>query len=294
MDNGFEHYYRAVALAARDYSEAARDHARDTARAEEETGESLDSYRDALAAVAGRRFDPQPPGRFGCIALVFDAQSHDAPFSSSGLGGRASIGPRTAVAGCMLAPDDPEMGDNVISSLLDGLRGSVGESAGGATAAGFAGDLMRTAVGAWGDLLLAYLQGEEAFEEGTGRIVEAIPGVNGSGLSGWARDTLHDIIELAGLQPVEMQSYRPVLVNTSQVLEHCEGMGDVLEGARTAYSAVSSDYVLATVTIVDGLPPFEFKIALPGAAEGGSGILERFVDGWNAPSGLEGGGRRWE
>lgn len=292
IENGFEYHYKAVAEAARDYSEASRKYAEDSHAARETTSDSLDSYEKALRSLKARRFDPQPPGRYGCVAVVFDAQGHGSPQSLGVLTGSARLGPRVAVSACMLAPEDPTVGANVITSLLDGLVADAEEGASGTTEVT---RLAATAVGVWGDLLLAYLKGTEGLEKGTQEAVDAIPGVRDSALAGWARDALGQIVGLLGLQPVKMESYRPVLVNTSHVLERQGGLADVLGAVRTSYEAASADYVLATVTIVEGLPGIEVKLALPASvSDGESSSIATFMQGWGASSEeMVTEGRRW-
>lgn len=278
IDNGFEYYYREVALAAADYTKAAGQYEEASQKAKETTQKSVDEYAEALKSLSGRRYDPQPPGRFGCICVVFDGETHSVPnVLTSFVGGGVQIDPRVAISAAMLAPEDPVEGANVISSLLDGVVAAQPEEGSG-WVGGAAGWLVSQLIGVWGNLLLAYSNGAEGLEAGTESLLSSIPGVSSTGLSSWARGLIEDTLELVGIQPVKMESYKPVLVNSSHVLAHADGqLDDVLSAARNSYEFVDSEYVVATVQLADGLPTFDVKVALPtGESDGG----EMFGEEW--------------
>ena len=285
IDNGYEYYYREVATAAAAYSEASRRYADAAAEAKQTTQESVDEFSEALESFKSRRYDPKPPGRYGCVAVAVDPSAHESPFSIRGLVGEAQIGPRVAISAAVLAPEEASDGANVISSLLAGMSEEATD-AGGAW-------LAEQLLGLWGRMLLAYSTGTEAFLDGLEEVLDSALGGAGGGLASWARRALEDEAELMGLQPVKLDSLRPALINTSHVLAHSDGgLDSLLGGVRGGYDVLTSDTIALSFSIGEGIPDMEFTIDLeemPGAptpdAEGIASALAEIGSG--------GGGSRW-
>ena len=285
IDNGFEYYYKRVAEAAALYSEAGREYADATNEARGKTTDSVDVYRKALDSLSETRYDPDPPGRCGCISVVVDTTNYSAPNAFGHfVSGSAQIGKRIACSAAMLAPDDPEKGANVISSLLSGLDESARNTSGGI--------FLDEIIALWGDLLFSYLEGTESYIGGVTGFMEKFPLIGNSELASWAEKALRDTLELVGLQPVEMESLKPVLVNTVHVLaasptEAVSSLASIrrtytslpgsgsgtIEGSLfdgivslffdTATDALDDTYVIATIEFVEGFPGLAISVSLP-------------------------------
>lgn len=287
IDNGFEYYYRAVATAAASYSEASERYADASEEAKRVTDESVDEFSSALESFKTRRYDPKPPGRYGCIAVVVDPSSHAGPLAVGSLSGDVQIGPRIAVAAAALAPESATRGTNVISSLLSGLSD---EAAGSG-----AGWVAEKTVELWGSMLAAYGEGTEAFLDGVENLLDAVPGLSEIGLASWARDMLEDEIELLGLEPVKLDLLRPALINTSHVLEHADGnVSGLLGDVRSGYNVLNSNELTLSFSLVPGLPDIELTIDLSGLADRGDLPADTIASALAAGLSGEGGARRWE
>ena len=244
IDNGFEFHYRAIALAAQRYGEAAS-RARELSRQGKALVEGeTDRFVDAIARLGAERFEPRPAGRDGVVVIAFDP----SPRSFSRLGVDARIGSRFAISGAKSVDEDPEYGHTMMASafdrLLDQGEGSVGSPVGA---------ILRPAVTLWGDALLAYSHGSEALIGAAESLLAAVPGVGGE-LADWAGALVRDVVEAAGLGPASLSIPRPRIVNTAHILETEPSIGAGIVDAKTQVLAGSS------------------------AAAGGVSELERVVD----------------
>ena len=208
IDNGFEHYWREIVLASRDY-EAARD---EYTSAEDElegvAREGADLFEEALGQLAVPRAHIVPPGAWGCIALVARTDAGQVPAS---LGGSfldtAQLPPGAAISAAMLAPDESTDGNSVLAHLFDGLTRrypALSESLGDA------GRL-------WGTLLESYGASFDELAHRSAEFLGRIDGVFGGSIGAWTRDTVASIVSDAGLEPVDIRMLKPVLVSTSSV-----------------------------------------------------------------------------
>lgn len=315
IDNGFEHYWRAIAQAARSYSEASARFAERGAGAKQGAGEVIGAFDQALRELAAPRYEAQPPGRYGSIAIALDLQAHEVPLSTSGLsGGSTELGRRIALSAATLAPDDASLEDNLISSLTAGLSEEVvAAGSGTAGASGVASTLLSGITGVWGTLLFAYGKGTDGLLEGLGSVLSKLPG--GGTLSAWAEQRLREVIELAGLQPADLALYKPVLCNSLDVATRANGdvsasigrlrtlesmMGSTgLAGlvdslatqARERFDAHLDQGITFSIKVVDieGFPEVPVTVRLPaGVKEAGDrairdvfGRIGSWVDGFN-------------
>lgn len=237
IGNGFEYYYRIVAEQAELYEDYSAKAAEAEAAAKESAGESLISFEDALEEIsaADTRYDPMPPGRYGCIAVVVDTSSHDAPslLQSDLLDSDAAIGSRIAISAAALAEEESEDGDNLISSMLDGIYEDTVEDGGsGLLVGGFDWIL-----DLWGSALSFYSEGVETISDGIEGVIDSIPTIGETELGSWAKGALLEVLDVAGVQPAELSSPKPLVVNTSHVLDQANGtLGSVLSNARSILS----------------------------------------------------------
>ena len=233
IDNGFEHHYRIVAEAAREYEGDARKAAREEQAAKDGATGSFETFGDALEKLSakGKRYDPKPPGRHGCICIVVDLSSHDAPapFASSFVSLRGRIGPRVAVSAAALGKDTPREGKNVIGSMMDALYE---DTTSGGMSSPIAGG-MHWLVNIWGAALEFYVDGVDAITHGVEKTLNSIPGLGSFGLGTWAKEKLLGIIDGLGISPPDLSTPKPVVVNTAHVLNQSgTSLGQVLVLAR--------------------------------------------------------------
>lgn len=211
IDNGFEHHWRRFKEAAEAYERArdVSDPLKEQVRSMVE--ESLDGFSEVLASVASERIEVSPPGRLGVVAIVADVSRTpaDAGFESGFVSGGGSLGTRVAVSASVLVEQGAEEGENVLSSLLDGVEGRLGPAP--------AVEGASIVLGLWSAALDAYTQGFAAVESGLESVLSSLPLSCASGLGSWASDALVSFVESAGLQPAELGAPKPVVVNTAHV-----------------------------------------------------------------------------
>ncbi len=99
IDNGFEHYYRAVVQAAEEYERAREQLDPATLEVKGTVGGLMEECAEIAEGVKGSRIDASPPGRYGAVALVVDAGrvQADAGFASSFVRGGHVLGARRGV-----------------------------------------------------------------------------------------------------------------------------------------------------------------------------------------------------
>ena len=231
IDNGFEYYYRQVVEAADEY--------RATAQQLQKLDEELQGHKErieddlskAVESLKGARYDPQPPGRYGCVCIVYapGVFSGALPFTNADDGVQA----RVAISGATLAADPADSQGSVIADVAEGL---MPESVPGSS-------ILRVALSAWSATLRAYVGSTDSIEGAFRDVLSAIPLV-GTDLSSWAADGFCGALSAAGLDPPDLASYKAVLVNTSHVLERDQGaVAQALLSAKKgadAYGAASA------------------------------------------------------
>ena len=213
--NGFEYHYRAVANEALIYQRAR--HEADVPKSEvrDKVKNLLGKLVEAAKEAADKRIDPEPPGRFGAVALVVNMGETPAAgrFANTFVTGGGNLGPRAAIAASTLVDEGTEEGETAISSLLDGLKD------GGGALVGAAGIVLD----AWSWMLVAYSNGQSAMLNGIEQGLNSLPLVSASGLGTWASGKLSDAIGDVGLQPAKVGALKPVLVNSAHVVSQGEG-----------------------------------------------------------------------
>ena len=205
IDNGFEYYYRIIVEKAAEYRAAVERAEEVKDKLEESRAEMVKAARDGLKGLAATRYDPQPPGRYGCVCVVYaSAQQVPAnPFAASG--GQLPV--RVALSGAELAADESSRQGNVIAEV--GANLISGDNLGSGVA--------KTVFGGWGTALQAYEDGNNAVVDLLNNTLGAIPLV-GNDLSQWAVSGFTGAVEKAGLKPPKLVTYKPVLVNTAHVV----------------------------------------------------------------------------
>lgn len=245
IENGFEYHYLAVVEASREYAQAVTD-GEQAKQALQEAKESIGSLLSAaLESLAGTRYDPQPPGRYGCICIVASpgAEAGDIAFVDDD----ARMPARIAISGATLAPDEASDQGNVISGIAQGLVPQESLASGP----------VKLVFGAWSSMLVAYSDGTEGIKAGFRKVLGAIP-VIGTTLSDSAASAFEGALVSAGLEPADLTTYKPVLVNTAHILERDKsGATQTLSSMKQAaqmYGAINMGDTRALVRDIETVP----------------------------------------
>lgn len=245
IENGFEYHYLAVVEASREYAQAVTD-GEQAKQALQEAKESIGSLLSAaLESLAGTRYDPQPPGRYGCICIVAapGAEAGDIAFVDDD----ARMPARIAISGATLAPDEASDQGNVIFGIAQGLVPQESLASGP----------VKLVFGAWSSMLVAYSDGTEGIKAGFRKVLGAIP-VIGTTLSDSAASAFEGALVSAGLEPADLTTYKPVLVNTAHILERDEnGAAQALSSMKQAaqmYGAINMGDTRALVRDIETVP----------------------------------------
>lgn len=245
IKNGFEYHYRLVVEASQRYRAAADELDKSTKKLQEAAGEMRDSLKEALGGLANSRINIQPPGRYGCVCIVY-AGAVESDIAESFMGSKTTLGGRMAISAATLAPDNAVDQAEVLKNIGSGL----------VPQEGLVGSLAKTVFGCWGEALGAYSKGTTAVADVITRVVGSIPLV-GTDLSEWVADGFEDVAASSGLAPAKVQALKPVLVGSETVLSHDDGfiastLLSAKRGAELASEASSGD--LSNVfALLDGL-----------------------------------------
>lgn len=324
IENGFEFHYRKMVDAAKRYEQASREYDQQIREAKKSASSALDSFGQALQSLDGKRFDPKPPGRNGCIAIALDTSSHQIPalFSNSLVASDTTLTPRVAVSAAALTEDDASEGKNLLAAFLDRATGKLDSG----TALGGALGAFDSVLSMWGDTLLAYTEGVDGLTRGVGDFLRNIPVVRGTPLAAWAEGALKETIESVGLQGVDLSTPKPVLVNSAHVIDADDsgllsplglakqmyadlpgsGSGSLL---RSAFDGIllevelqggellDSEMTLYTIRFADipGSPEIPIKVSLPPQISArGKGLLANVTSSLRTALGGGGENAIWE
>lgn len=237
--SGFEHYYHIVAEQASLYQRAAEEYAHETEAAQESAQRSFDLFEAAMAVLSTPRLKPLPPGHNGVIAIVVDTSAHSIPagFTNSAVSSSAQVQPRLAIAAAALAEEQADYGANILASFLDRAQAQLESSSSSLALVGL--EVFAGILDIWGSALLVYSRGGDAISEGLGTFLDSIPFVRATLLSRWARDALADVVEALGLEGADLDTPRPLLVNTIHVLRASDAApAAALLGVKEAYTSL--------------------------------------------------------
>ena len=267
ISNGFEYHYKRLVEAATACSSAMDKLDESTSRLQEETNGLKEILGDTLKEIVAKRYDPQPPGRYGCISIVYAGQTAVAS-SSSFTTGEVSIGSRMAISGATLAADPDTSQANVVSAIGCNLIPS--ESVGSG--------ILKTVFGVWGTLLQAYCSGIDGIGSAFKSALSVIP-LAGTSMSEWASNEFEDAFEKSGFQPPDLKAYKPVLVNTSHILKKddsavCSAIGNLKNAAGLV--GVDAAQNLSNALGQLGLPSIETDVLGEGYLNLGTVDLELF------------------
>jgi hypothetical protein len=328
IDNGFEYHYRIVADAAERYEAASKNYRDATQEAKESAGTALDTFTEALSVLDTPRLSPRPPGRNGCIAIAIDASAHEVPglLMNSFVGGNAVLPPRIALSAAALADDKADKHYNLISSFLQKATDETAWSTAWRGSLHTSLEAFDQVFDLWGSALIYYGEGVDALTTGVGDFLRSVPLVKSTPLASWAEAVLREAIEAVGLQGVDMDTPKPLIVNSIHVLRSSDSAAAAgLVSVKEAYSALpgagsgnlatstidgllielkersvqqlEGEFTIFTISFGDmpGLPEIPIKAALPPAAvERGKSLLDSLFS--SLPSSVGGGDGKdvWE
>ncbi len=211
IDNGFEHYWRIVVEASREYELARQDEIaaeRDMQKAAEDGKSAFDRAMEELSVSKPKLC---PPGAWGCVSVVWRPSGTEAPPTLTGsflAGARLPAG--AAISASALAPDDTTERNTVLARAFDGLRT-------GRDSLGL--DLVGSITGLWSDLLVGYGSAYEQVQDVGGRFLNGVEGVFGERVASWLRGRLSSLVSGFGFEPADLRLRKPVLVNSQTVLD---------------------------------------------------------------------------
>ena len=253
--NGFEHHWRIIVEASRDYEAARRDEAAAEARLRGLAEQGEGAFERAIEELSVARPTLCPPGAWGCVAVVARSGSSVPPELTTSFLSSAELPEGVAVSAAALAPDDATAENNVLSSFFDSL--GAGESA--------LGGALDGVTELWGRLLVGYGSAYESVGSAGSEFLGGLDGVLGGSVGSWLRERLERVLRAAGFEPVDMRLRKPVLTNTQDVLDQAG-----LERISTVRSLVNalpdsgSAFDLARAAglwLVDAVGTDEFTLA---------------------------------
>ena len=213
INNGFEHYWRIVVEASKEYERARQDEIAAEKEMQKAAEEGRNAFDEAMDALSVDRPKFCPPGAWGCVSVVCRPQAVATPneLTSAFIAG-AQLSEGVAVSAATLAPDDSTAGNTILARAFDGLRSEV-------PSAGFALDLVGNVTSLWGDLLVSYGSAYGKVETAAGNFLSGVEGVFGEKVASWLRGKLNGLVSGAGLEPADLRLRKPVLVNSQTVLD---------------------------------------------------------------------------
>ena len=210
IDNGFEHYWRIVVQASRDYRAAREEAAQADAQMRELAEKNSNLFQQAIDALSVDRPRVRPAGYQGCVSLVMRKGGVSVPSELTGtfISG-TSLPPGVAMSAATLAPDSATDGNDVLSRAFDGLRERWGAPV----------DLVGHISELWGRLLVGYGSSYESVSGVTESLLDDLGSLFGERVASWLRGKLNAIVDACGFQPADMRLRKPVLVKSQRVLD---------------------------------------------------------------------------
>lgn len=209
ISSGFEHHYEAFREAVEEYAQARAEMDPLTQAVKDKVNPIFDAIKDVFKDAAAKRLIPDPPGKYGAIAMVVNTAKPpaDSGFESSFTNSGATLGTTAAVSAATLLKDDGSDGSGIISRIIGNMVGDI------PVLGGFA-DIVADC---WTGLLRAYENGQDSFNDAVESGLDSFSTSTSSGLGTWVSDALRDMVKEVGLQPADIDPRMPVLVNTGHV-----------------------------------------------------------------------------
>lgn len=207
IDNGFEYYYKQFVDAANEYAAATTTASETKEELDKAKDEISNEIKEAAKEAFGTRYDPQPPGRYGCICIVAGTgalSQNSNSFFNSGQSGKV----RLAISGATLAADTDVDEADVLSSIGANLFPANTLSSG----------ISKRVFRYWSKMLKVYANGTKEIETIFNEVLGIIP-IVGNELSAQAVDSFRSALTSCGMQPANLYAYKPVLINTNVILK---------------------------------------------------------------------------
>ena len=266
INNGFEHYWRIVVEASREYQVARQEEIEARRQQKEAAEQGKDAFDEALDEIAADRPKLTPPGAYGCVAVVSRSGGTMTPAQlTQAFVSGVSLPAGVAVSAATLAPDSATDGNNILSRVLDGVRAS-------------SPNLVISIVGGvtdiWGSMLVAYGSG---YDKMSGIAEKAFSTIDifSETIADWLRSQLKSIVSRSGMAPADMRLRKPVVVNSQVVLDKA-GYSKLAQVRSTLESIPASGDELVRVMrsrVESALGSGDFTVAtLPVPGLNGAGI----------------------
>ncbi len=209
ISSGFEHHYEAFREAVEEYAQARAEMDPLMQAVKDKVNPIFDAIKDVFKDAAAKRLIPDPPGKYGAIAMVVNTAKSpaDSGFESSFINSGATLGTTAAVSAATLLKDDGSDGSGIISRIIGNMVGDI------PVLGGFA-DIVADC---WTGLLRAYENGQDSFNDAVESGLDSFSTSTSSGLGTWVSDALRNMVKEVGLQPADIDPRMPVLVNTGHV-----------------------------------------------------------------------------
>ena len=261
INNGFEHYWRIVVDASKEYEAARADEIAAEKEMQKEAEKGKDAFDKAMEMLSVDRPKLCPPGAWGCVSAVMRPGATSTPTELTSAFVAGSELPRgVAISAAVLAPDNATERNTVLARAFDGLRGG-GHS--------FALDLVGSVTGLWSDLLVGYGSAYGDLSNIAERFLGGVEGVFGQRVATWLRGKLKGLISATGFEPADLRLRKPVLVNSQTVLDKAglTKVGKARELVETFPSNPDELVAFARSQVADllGTGPFTIaEVPVPG------------------------------
>ena len=211
IDNGFEHYWRIVVEASKEYEPARREEIEAERAMKKAAEEGRDAFDKAMDLLAVDRPKLCPPGAWGCVGVVCRPNATSVPTELTAAFLSGTQLPRSAaISGAVLAPDDATARNTVLARAFDGLR-----TGGHAPVL----DLVGSVTALWSDLLAGYGSAYGDVASAGERFLGGVEGVLGEDVATWLRTKLSGLVSASGFEPADLRLRKPVIVNSQTVLD---------------------------------------------------------------------------
>ncbi|MDO5119206.1 MAG: hypothetical protein Q4D48_03900 [Coriobacteriales bacterium] len=217
INNGYEHYWRIVVRASRDYVEAREDAKRAEQEMSDIAREGSSLFRQALDALSINRPNVLPAGAWGCVSVVYRKEGTSAPpeLTASFIPGMAL--PRgAAISAATLAPDGGTDGGTVLGRAFDGLKEGWGAPV----------ELVGSITELWGKMLVGYGSAYGTVTGAADTVLDGVGSLFGETVATWLRSKIGGFVDACGFKPADMRLRKPVLVRSQLVLDKA-GLGGI-------------------------------------------------------------------
>ena len=209
IQNGFEYHWRIIVEASEEYEQARNELAEAESSTQAIAEGAAETFEWALSQLSSVQVTLCPPGAWGCVAAVYRADGTTVPTElTEAFLSATELPAGAAVSAATLAADDDTTENGVLASFFDGL--SAEDSV--------VGGALDGVLELWETLLVGYGSAYESVGSVAGDFLDDLDGVLGGTAGSWLKGKLQDVLEDAGLDPVDMRLRKPVLASTQDVL----------------------------------------------------------------------------